>query len=130
MAISEIPVKDAELLAIEEINAAGGVLGKTIVPVVEDGGVTALATGVTALICGFRPTRIRSSASVPAVCARASVDDGPDGIGTAVPNSLKMLTKPMPKAAEQAFGLSNPRPRLFHRGQICRQGVIEQPGTG
>ena len=37
MAISEIPVKDAELLAIEEINAAGGVLGKTIVPVVEDG---------------------------------------------------------------------------------------------
>ncbi len=37
MAISEIPVKNAELLAIEEINAAGGVLGKQIVAVVEDG---------------------------------------------------------------------------------------------
>lgn len=36
MAISEVSVKDAELLAIEEINAAGGVLGKTLVPVVED----------------------------------------------------------------------------------------------
>ena len=37
MAISEVAVKDAELLAIEEINAAGGVLNKKIVPVVEDG---------------------------------------------------------------------------------------------
>ncbi|WP_256758060.1 urea ABC transporter substrate-binding protein [Cohnella sp. WQ 127256] len=37
MAISEVSVKDSELLAIEEINAAGGVLGKKIVPVVEDG---------------------------------------------------------------------------------------------
>ena len=37
MAISEIPVRDAELLAIEEVNAAGGVLGKQIVPVQEDG---------------------------------------------------------------------------------------------
>lgn len=37
MAISEVTVRDAELLAIEEINAAGGVLGKQIVPVVEDG---------------------------------------------------------------------------------------------
>jgi urea transport system substrate-binding protein len=37
MAISEVTVRDAELLAIEEINAAGGVLGKKIVPVVEDG---------------------------------------------------------------------------------------------
>ncbi|MEM7568196.1 MAG: urea ABC transporter substrate-binding protein [Pseudomonadota bacterium] len=37
MAISEITVKNAEMLAIEEINAAGGVLGKTIVPIVEDG---------------------------------------------------------------------------------------------
>jgi urea transport system substrate-binding protein len=37
MAISEVTVKDAELLAIEEINAAGGVLGKKIVPVTEDG---------------------------------------------------------------------------------------------
>ncbi|MDP8932116.1 MAG: transporter substrate-binding protein, partial [Actinomycetota bacterium] len=27
MAISEVSVKDAEMLAIEEINAAGGVLG-------------------------------------------------------------------------------------------------------
>ena len=33
MAISEVSVKDATLLAIEEINAAGGVLGKKIEPV-------------------------------------------------------------------------------------------------
>ncbi|MET1074800.1 MAG: urea ABC transporter substrate-binding protein [Umezawaea sp.] len=37
MAISEVTVKDAELLAIEEINASGGVLGKKLVPVTEDG---------------------------------------------------------------------------------------------
>ncbi|MGM1063861.1 urea ABC transporter substrate-binding protein [Saccharothrix sp. Mg75] len=37
MAISEVTVRDAELLAIEEINAAGGVLGEKLVPVTEDG---------------------------------------------------------------------------------------------
>lgn len=37
MSISEITVKNATLLAIEEINATGGVLGKKLVPVVEDG---------------------------------------------------------------------------------------------
>lgn len=37
MAISEITVKNAEMLAIDEINAAGGVLGKKIHPLVEDG---------------------------------------------------------------------------------------------
>lgn len=37
MAISEISLRDAELLAIEEINAAGGVLGRPLLPVVEDG---------------------------------------------------------------------------------------------
>ncbi|MFI6510230.1 urea ABC transporter substrate-binding protein [Streptosporangium sp. NPDC050855] len=37
MAISEVTVRDAELLAVEEINAAGGVLGKKLIPVVEDG---------------------------------------------------------------------------------------------
>lgn len=37
MAISEVSVKDAEMMAIDEINAAGGVLGKKLVPVVEDG---------------------------------------------------------------------------------------------
>jgi urea transport system substrate-binding protein len=37
MAISEVSVRDAELLAIEEINKAGGVLGKQLRPVVEDG---------------------------------------------------------------------------------------------
>jgi urea transport system substrate-binding protein len=37
MAISEVTVRDAELLAIEEINAKGGVLGKQLRPVVEDG---------------------------------------------------------------------------------------------
>lgn len=37
MAISEVSVKDAEMMAIEEINAAGGLLGKKIEPVIEDG---------------------------------------------------------------------------------------------
>jgi urea transport system substrate-binding protein len=37
MSISEVSVKDAEIMAIDEINAAGGVLGKQIVPVIEDG---------------------------------------------------------------------------------------------
>ncbi|NJK77001.1 MAG: urea ABC transporter substrate-binding protein [Microcoleus sp. SU_5_6] len=37
MSISEICVKDATLLAVEEINAAGGVLGRPVVAVVADG---------------------------------------------------------------------------------------------
>ncbi len=37
MSISEITVKNATLLAIDEINQAGGVLGKKIAPIVEDG---------------------------------------------------------------------------------------------
>ncbi|MDP2711245.1 MAG: urea ABC transporter substrate-binding protein [Solirubrobacteraceae bacterium] len=37
MAISEVSVRDSALLAIDEINAAGGVLGKQLEPVVEDG---------------------------------------------------------------------------------------------
>jgi urea transport system substrate-binding protein len=37
MAISEVTVRDSIKLAIEEINAAGGVLGKQITPVQEDG---------------------------------------------------------------------------------------------
>ena len=37
MAISEVSVRDAELLAIDEINRNGGVLGRQIEPVVEDG---------------------------------------------------------------------------------------------
>ena len=37
MSISEVAVKDATLLAIEEINAAGGLLGEKIEAVVEDG---------------------------------------------------------------------------------------------
>jgi urea transport system substrate-binding protein len=37
MSISEVAVKNSEILAIEEINKAGGVLGKTLVPIVEDG---------------------------------------------------------------------------------------------
>ncbi len=36
MAMSEAPIADAELLAIEEINANGGVLGKQLVPIRED----------------------------------------------------------------------------------------------
>lgn len=36
MAISEISLVDMEIMAIEEINAAGGVLGRMIQPVVED----------------------------------------------------------------------------------------------
>ncbi|MGH9450557.1 MAG: urea ABC transporter substrate-binding protein [Terriglobia bacterium] len=37
MAISEVTVKNATLLAIDQLNASGGVLGKRIDPVVEDG---------------------------------------------------------------------------------------------
>jgi urea transport system substrate-binding protein len=37
MAISEVTVRDSILLAIDEINAAGGVLGKKIAPIGEDG---------------------------------------------------------------------------------------------
>ncbi len=37
MSISEVAVKDGELLAIEEINSQGGVLGRKIAPVIEDG---------------------------------------------------------------------------------------------
>src|SRR5579863_1662833 len=37
MAISEVTVKNAEMMAIAEINAAGGVMGQKIAPVVEDG---------------------------------------------------------------------------------------------
>jgi urea transport system substrate-binding protein len=37
MSISEITVKNATLLAIDEINATGGVLGKKLVAVIEDG---------------------------------------------------------------------------------------------
>lgn len=37
MSISEVSVKDATLMAIEEINAAGGVMGKMLEPVIEDG---------------------------------------------------------------------------------------------
>ena len=37
MAISETTVVDAEMMAIDEINAAGGVLGKQIIPIKEDG---------------------------------------------------------------------------------------------
>jgi urea transport system substrate-binding protein len=37
MAISEVTVRNAEMLAIDQINKQGGVLGDTIVPIVEDG---------------------------------------------------------------------------------------------
>jgi len=37
MSISEVSVRDATLLAINEINAAGGINGKMLEPVVEDG---------------------------------------------------------------------------------------------
>ncbi|MCZ7562284.1 MAG: transporter substrate-binding protein [Burkholderiaceae bacterium] len=37
IAIAEAAIVDAEQLAIEEINKAGGVMGRKIVPVVEDG---------------------------------------------------------------------------------------------
>jgi len=37
MSISETSLRDAEMMAIEEINASGGVLGQKIKPVVEDG---------------------------------------------------------------------------------------------
>ncbi len=37
MSISEVTVRDSTLMAIEEINAAGGVLGRQLEPIVEDG---------------------------------------------------------------------------------------------
>ncbi len=37
LALAEASVVDAELMAIDEINAAGGVLGRQIKPIVEDG---------------------------------------------------------------------------------------------
>ncbi len=37
MAISERTVRDAQVLAAEQINAAGGVLGKQLQPIIEDG---------------------------------------------------------------------------------------------
>ena len=37
MSISEVSVKDATLLAIEEINAAGGINGMMLEPIIEDG---------------------------------------------------------------------------------------------
>jgi len=37
MAVSGAPLRDAALMAIAEINCAGGILGKSIVPVIEDG---------------------------------------------------------------------------------------------
>lgn len=37
MSISEVSVRDATVLAIEEINAAGGVLGRQLEPIIEDG---------------------------------------------------------------------------------------------
>lgn len=37
MAISETSLRDVEMMAIDEINARGGVLGKKIEPIVEDG---------------------------------------------------------------------------------------------
>jgi len=37
MAISEVTVKNATLLAIDQLNASGGVLGRKIQPIVEDG---------------------------------------------------------------------------------------------
>lgn len=37
MAISEIAVRNATMMAIEEINAGGGVMGRQIAPVIEDG---------------------------------------------------------------------------------------------
>ena len=37
LAVSEHPLADASLLAIDELNASGGVLGRQVVPVVVDG---------------------------------------------------------------------------------------------
>ena len=38
LAMSEMSLRDVELMAIEEINAVGGILGAQIEPIVEDGG--------------------------------------------------------------------------------------------
>src|SRR5215831_17602100 len=36
MAMSEAPLRDAAIFAIEEINASGGLLGRKVEPIVED----------------------------------------------------------------------------------------------
>jgi two-component system NtrC family sensor kinase len=48
MAISEASLKDAELMAIAEINEAGGVLGRTIEPVIKDGASDPLTFAIEA----------------------------------------------------------------------------------
>jgi urea ABC transporter urea binding protein len=37
MSISEMPLKHAVMQAVEEINASGGILGRTLIPVIRDG---------------------------------------------------------------------------------------------
>ncbi|NJN22134.1 MAG: transporter substrate-binding protein [Leptolyngbya sp. RL_3_1] len=53
MALSEAPLQDAALMAIDEINQGGGVLGTVIEPIVADGASTPtrFAEKATALIC-------------------------------------------------------------------------------
>jgi urea transport system substrate-binding protein len=48
MAISETPLKDAAMMAIAEINATGGVLGKQIEPTIQDGESTAMGFALKA----------------------------------------------------------------------------------
>ena len=59
MAISEVSVRDATLLAIEQINAAGGIMGRELVPVVEDS-----VNAVAMVVC-----RARSYPAIDAKCS-------------------------------------------------------------
>ena len=67
MAISETSLRDAVQMAIEEINAAGGVLGRPIEPVVADGGKS-LPVDNSGLFIRFAPqdTFLRPIKQVPA----------------------------------------------------------------
>ena len=110
MAISEVSVHDAELMAIEEINAAGGVLGKKLVPVIEDG------------------------ASEPAVFAeKARKLIQQDGVATVFGGWTSASRKAMLPVVEQNNGLlwypvqyegMESSPNIFYTGATTNQQIV------
>ena len=72
MAVSEAPVVDATLLAIEEINAAGGVLGRRLKAVIVDGKSNADVFAAAPRDCWMRRRPSSSSDAGPAPAARPS----------------------------------------------------------
>ena len=70
IAIAEASIVDAEKLAIDEINASGGVMGKKIEPIVEDGASDWPTFAEKARSCWQRTRWRRSSAATPRLRAR------------------------------------------------------------